>query len=113
MATTFTWSINSMDVIPSIDSYQDFVSSLEWKLTGSDGTNTEFIEVGFAYKPEDITSYVPHDQLTEEQVIGWVHSRLGETGIEHFESVVQKKLDDSKLPNITTESKPLPWASKE
>lgn len=111
MATTFTWSIIQMKVYPEIDGKQDFVSSAEWQLTGDNGTNTASTSALFGYKPEDITNFTPYNQLTEETVIGWVKDRLGADGVAHFESIVQTKLDEKKVPDVAPEDKKLPWAA--
>jgi len=111
MATTFTWSIIQLNVYPEIDGKQNFVSSAEWQLTGDDGKNTSFTSALFGYKPEDVTSFTPYNELTQDQVLGWVKDRLGADGIAHFKSVVQKQLDDMQVPDIQPTPEPLPWAT--
>ena len=99
-----------MQVYSEIDNLKDFVSSAEWQLTGDNGINTASTSALFGYKLEDSTGFTPYNQLTEETVIGWVKNRLGAEGITHFESLVQKLLDDKTTPDVMPEDKKLPWA---
>lgn len=108
MATTFTWSILQMQTA-NVDNLQNFVCSAEWQLTGNDGVNTSSTSALFAYKTEDVTSFTPYTQLTEDQVLGWVKDRLGANGIAHFEGIVQSQLDKMATPFVNPEPQPLPW----
>ena len=109
MATTFTWSILQMQTYPNVDNLQNFVSAVEWQLTGTDGVKTASTSALFAYRPEDITSFTSYDQLIETEVLGWVQDRLGSEGIAHFQQIVQTKLDQEQTTLLQPENKPLPW----
>lgn len=52
--------------------------------------------------------YTPYDQLTQEQVIGWVQSALGETGVADYEARVDAQIEGVINPPVVTQ--PLPWA---
>jgi hypothetical protein len=110
MATTFTWSINEMETYPKIDNLDNFVAFVEWQLTGDDGKNTSFTKAVFGYKPQDVTGFTPYNELTQEQVLGWVKDRLGAEGVAHFESVVQQQLDSMDIKVDPAIPQPLPWA---
>ena len=110
MATTFTWSILEMQTA-NVDNLQNFVCSATWELTGDDGKNISSTSSIFGYKPEDVTGFTPYNQLTQDQVLGWIKNRLGADGIAHFEGIVQKQLDDMSENTINPEPQPLPWSN--
>lgn len=111
MTTIFTWSITEMQVRADVDNLKNFVSIVNWELTGDDGVNTSSVVSAFGFKPDDTINYTPYEELTQDQVIGWVKDRLGANGISHFEGIVQSQLDNVTTPSVTPEPKPLPWVT--
>lgn len=59
--------------------------------------NTEFTQI-VPYKSPDSPGFIPFDQLTEAETIGWVQSCLGPQRIALIEEALQRSIDQQKLP---------------
>ena len=106
--TTFTWSILAMNTLQSVDGSPDIVVSANWQLTGVQDIHSANITAWAQFNlPQG--DYTPFNQLTEEQVIGWVKNGYGEHGVEAFERNVQDRLDALLAPTIIPEPAALPW----
>ena len=110
MSATFNWVIEWMQCKPSEGSYTDVVITAGWRCNGSQTANavdylgTSYASVGFAM-PEG--SFTPYDQLTQDQVLGWVWAGgLDKTLVE---SGVQDQIDTAMKPPVV--QPPLPWAT--
>lgn len=107
MAITYIWNVIQMDAYPEKDGLTDVVFMAHWTLSGTDGTYT-----GYAYGTANITlneegTYTPYDELTQEQVVGWVKNSLGEEGVTVTEDNVAQQIADQANPPVVTP--PLPW----
>jgi hypothetical protein len=105
--TTFTWTISRLDCYPQYDNQTDVVFTVHWQLTGTDGTHTGSVysTCGITYKAD--TPYTPYDQLTKNQVLGWIWAN----GVDKdsAEAAVQTQIDNQINP--PTISPPLPWVN--
>lgn len=106
MATTYTWSVVQMNAYPEVDGEQDVVFTVHWTLSGTDGTYT-----GSTYGSAGVTvdgsgSFTPYDQLTQEQVLGWVW----DSGVDkdEQEANVAAQIENQVNPKVVTPA--LPWA---
>lgn len=107
MATIYTWTIDSMFCIPQEDGKTNIVTDVIWTLTGNDGefTANESGGVGLTYDPTK--NYTPYNELTQDQVIQWAQSIMGEELIGYYKGLIEKKLYDLKYPPLV--NPPLPW----
>ena len=69
--------------------------------------------VGYVYGSAGLTldpeaTYVPYADLTKEQVVGWVHTALGEEQVAAYEASVLAQIELQKNPTVVTPT--LPWA---
>ena len=108
MAVTNTWAVVQMDAYPEEDGETDVVFNVHWTLTGTDGTYT-----GSVYGTQGVTTdpdapFTPYADLTQEQVIGWVQSAMGEEQVASYEANVAQQIEDQINPPVVTP--PLPWA---
>jgi len=79
-------------------------------LTGVDGQYTASIDGNSLFTMQEGT-FTPYDQLTQEQVIGWVQAQLGEQGVANFEANVQGQIDTQVNPPVPPQNTPLPWGA--
>ena len=109
MANTYTWTVDRMDCYPTQGSNADVVFAVYWHIEGTDGVNSagSYSNTKITLDPSD--TFVPFPQLTEGQVIGWVHEALGEDGIAQWEGSVDSHL--SLLAGPATVTPDLPWAA--
>jgi hypothetical protein len=111
--TNWTWYVSSMYTVKEIPNKPDYVAMVTWRLIGSDGVNKS--DVGNNAVFEEISSdadFVPFENLTEEMVLGWVKTQLGEEGITFYKAQAQAEIDVLSAPVITPEFKPLPWSNE-
>ncbi len=106
MSATFTWSVTAMDCYPKADGQTDVVFTVHWTLSGTDGTyNGSVYSTCSVPAPEG--TFTPYDQLTQEQVLGWIWAN----GVDKqsAEAAVQQQIDNQINPPVVTP--PLPWAN--
>jgi len=107
MATTFEWSITQMNCYPQAEGQSDVVFCCHWTCSGTDGTynGSVYSTCGVTYKAD--TPYTPYDQLTQNQVLGWIWS----SGVDKdsAEAAVQTQIDNQINPPVV--SPQLPWTN--
>jgi hypothetical protein len=108
MANQFFWSVNSMTAYPEAEGEQNVVFQIAYVVSATDGTYN-----AAAYGSVDTTyvagtPFTPYDQLTLDQVNGWVADALGPDGIAKAQAdcdaAIAAQQDTSKP--VTP---PLPW----
>jgi hypothetical protein len=104
--TTFTWSIFSMPAYPQEAEESDVVFQVNWQCQAQDGAYTALSagSVPVAYTAG--TPFTPYDQLTQEQVWGWINPSIDRPEIE---ANLQAMIDAQKTPEVVTP--PLPWSN--
>lgn len=108
MANTYTWKIEQLDCIPSVDGQINVVSNVHWRVSATDGTNTTEI-----YKSQPLTfdgtkAFVNYADLTKDQVIGWVQEAMGIDAVTRLQQILDNQLKALANPPII--KPPLPWA---
>ena len=108
MTISYTWAVNSMTAYPKYAELTDVVFQVAYVVSATDGTynSAAYGSVDVTYVPG--TVYTPYDQLTLEQVNGWVAGALGPDGIAKAQADCDAAIaaqQDTNLP-ITP---PLPW----
>jgi hypothetical protein len=108
MAITYNWTIQAMDCVPQEDGHTDVVVVAHWNVSASDGTYTSSVygTQSFTYNPE--SSFTPYEDLTQEQVVGWVQEAMGEEQVASLEANLDQQIANQINPPIVTP--PLPWA---
>lgn len=104
--TTFTTTITRMYTLQQPD--PNYVVNVLWEVTGVDGNNTASIggntQFDSSQAPE---SFIPYDQLTQTQVIGWIPVEQ----IASAQACVQGQINSMITPPVSPESTPLPWSA--
>jgi hypothetical protein len=100
MATTYTWLIQQMDRLTS----DGFVVTVHYNVSAVDGdySASTYGTVGYTDQPGE--QYTPYDQLTEEQVVGWVQESLGKDTVE---ASLDSQIEAQKNP---VQESGMPWA---
>lgn len=102
--TTFTTTITALYTLQQPD--PDYVVTAMWEVTGVDGVNTASISGNTQFSSSEASGdFVPFDQLTETEVIGWIP----ESEISNAQSCVQGQIDSMITPPVSPENTPLPW----
>lgn len=112
MSATINWTVTAMDCYPQEAGQTDVVFVVHWTCSGTQENNGTTYN-GSVYSttavpaPEAGTPFTPYDQLTQEQVLGWVWAN----GVDQdaTEAAVQQQIDNQINPPVVTP--PLPWAT--
>ena len=112
MAIIYSWSVTSMYTLPEVEGETDVVVLAQWAVSGTDGTYSETLgsnTTQFTISA-DSPNFTPYDELTEEQVVGWIQGVLGEDGVASYEATIAGSIDSQANPPVTPSEQPLPWA---
>jgi hypothetical protein len=104
--TTFNWQILSMPAYPQDDGQSDVVFQVNWSCGAlEDRLSASSVgSVPVAYTAG--TPFTPYNQLTQEQVWGWINPSIDRPEIE---ANLQAMIDEQKNPPVVTP--PLPWSN--
>lgn len=83
------------------------VFTVHWNLTGVDGEYTGSVYGAQALSGPEGSTFTPYADLTEEEVIGWVQSAMGEEEVAELEANVAGQIAGKKNPTVVTPG--LPW----
>ena len=105
MATTYTWSITSMQCYPTLDTYQNVIFNVSWLCTGINDNYQGSVYSNCAVVLNPLSPYTPYEQLTQDQILNWVWS----SGIDKIamEATVEQQIQNQITPPVI--SPPLPW----
>ena len=108
MANTYTWTVTSMANYPTYQSLTDVVFSVNYNVTGTDGTNTATLSRSQLVTYDPGETFIPYANLTNDIVIGWVQSALTANGVASVEAQVDTAVAQAALPE--PQVSPLPWS---
>ena len=109
MAITYNWTISQLEVKPAEADVTNVVVTAHWRLDGTDGTHSAGVYGSIATKPyEPGEPFTPYDQLTKEQVVGWVEKALGEEQVQQYKDSIAQQIEQQVNPLIVTP--PIPWS---
>lgn len=103
--TTFNWTIAAMDCHPTAQGQSNVVFNVHWRCGATDGEHNADVYGTCGVKFTGGT-YTPYDQLTQEQVIGWVWAN----GVskEEIETSLTRQIEALVNPKQVT--LPVPWS---
>ena len=110
-----SWKITKLTAYNTLSGFDDVVCHAKWTLrgtvTGSDSKeySSEFpgatpLTVGTL----TLSSFTPYEELTQDQVIGWVKDTLGEEQVTSIETGLATQIEQKLHP---TDAQGLPWGS--
>jgi hypothetical protein len=95
-----------MDCYSQEGANADVVFVVHWTCSGTDGTYNSSIYATCGV-PSPSGSFTPYDQLTQNQVLGWIWANgVNKTAIE---SAVVQQINNQINPPVV--SPPLPWVA--
>jgi len=103
--TTITWIVNGVECAPSMDGYENVVvkAVAECRAQKSDVTRSVYFEW---LSTEIGAPFTPFDQLTEQQVLGWIWSTTVNKDAAEAEAA---RMVEAEFQRSQTVSPPLPW----
>lgn len=108
MSNTYEWSIFRLDVKPILNNLSDVVVTVHWSVIGSDtlGHASAYSSVTELTEPTN-GSFTEFANLSEDTVIGWVQSSLGQEEVNRIKGVIDDNINTQIMPVITSPA--LPW----
>lgn len=125
MSNTYSWNITNLECYPEKDSQKDVVfniyyyveafSSETHDVTQLDGvvTKNPYQATECGMQPVAYISgspFTPFEQLTQDEVIGWVKDGLGNDGVASLITKLDGKINEQINPAVVSPS--LPWETK-
>jgi hypothetical protein len=107
--TNFTWNVTQL-YTQTIDGKEDYVVLANCVTIGVDGEYTASVPNVIEFSTEEVTTFIPYADLTEEIVVGWIKEVLGEEGVLAIEESIADQIAMQKNPPVTPEITPLPWS---
>lgn len=115
---TYKWNFNPLTCYTHESGYDDVVFTVHWQLSGTSGSINESGSVvpqynaqiigtqGFTFSP-DSGSFTPFNELTFDQVRGWIETAIGEERITQMSASIAQQIQDQITPVIV--NLPAPW----
>ena len=107
--TTYNWNCKTVDAYPLVGENVDVVYNVHWRVIAvsdqvdSKGNAYQTSAIGTqVLNTEDITDFIPFDQLTNDQVVQWVKDTMGEERVSSLESNLQSQIDNLITPTSVT-----------
>ena len=104
--TTFNWQIVSMEAYPQAEGEQDVVFTVNWSCSVTKGPFRPMASGAVLVTYTAGEPFTPYDQLTQEQVWGWINPSIDRPAVE---ANLQAMIDAQKNPPVVTP--PLPWSN--
>lgn len=109
MSATFNWVVASMSAHPQAEGETDVVFQVAWQCYGEQVSGGEtFNQMASGTTPvtyQQGSPFTPYDQLTQDQVLGWVWTSGVNKAV--IEADVQQLIDLQINPPVVMP--PLPW----
>lgn len=107
MSISYAWTITGMECVKSIDGLSDVVISVSWQCSGDDGDGHEGSATGKAnVTPYSGGTFIPYNDLTQNDVIGWLSSCIN---MESIEDGIAYAINAQVNPVVVYP--PLPWSN--
>ena len=101
-----TWKIDGL--VSQVTTQQvegPLVVSVHWRVTAQDGSFAGNVSGQQEIVYDPATDFTPYEDLTETQVLGWVHVAMGDQRTA-YEDMVMQQIEQKKAEPIVL---PLPW----
>ena len=102
------WKIEKIDCISQLGDLSNVVYSIHWRVYASEGDDTTSVYGSSEIEVSSDDGFIPFDQLTEEVVLGWTFSALGDENKAIAELGATSALERLLAPKIITND--VPWS---
>ena len=105
----YTWKVTKL-YTETIEGKKDYVVIANCETIGVDGEFTASVPNVIQFSTEEVTTFIPYADLTEELIVGWIKEVLTEEGVLAIEESIANQIAMQKNPPVTPEITPLPWS---
>ena len=100
----YNWNCQTVDAYPQDGEYTDVVYNIHYRVQGEDSETayksdiigTQILSVS------DITEFKPFNELTNEDVVAWCKSAMGEEQVAQIEAGIANSIEDQVNPSSVT-----------
>jgi hypothetical protein len=111
MAIGYTWDCKTVDVYPTYDNHSDVVYNVHWRLNAesdqqdAEGNNYTATVYGTqTLTVDDIGSFIPFADLTNDTVTDWVTTAMGDDEVANLKSGLDSNIDSQINPTSETKT---------
>jgi len=94
---TYDWNCKTVDAYVEQSGNDDVVYNVHWRVTGTteqEGEQYSSTNIGTQQlNTADITDFIPFDEVTNEQVVAWTQSAMGEEQVTSIEESIASSID--------------------
>ena len=111
MALTYTWAVTSLKKTTD-GSVDNFVVQSTWTCTGTDEDGDSGTFNGatpFPLDSLDPATFIPYEDLTEADVLGWIQAVVVGSYKEHVDAQINKQIALVKDPVVEVPNGDFPW----
>ena len=108
MEVQYIWKITEIKAYPTYEDKTDVVCTVVWQLVATTGEYGSQLQGSIDLPTQNLTPFTPYDQLTQEQVLGWVKDIMGPDQVAQYENGALADLELLINPPIV--NLPLPWS---
>jgi len=108
--TTYTWNVTAL-YTETIAGEQNYVVIANYNVVGVDGTHEASLSNIARFSTESVSPFIPYEDLTEADVIGWIQADLGTDGVNNLYACIQGQIDSQINPPVVPQNTPLPWVT--
>jgi len=106
---TYSWNCRIVDCYPTFEDWSDVVYNIHWTYTATSSTKDEHDNpytatiIGTQTKStDDITDFIPFEDLDNEIVTGWVTDSMGEDRVQAYQDSLDSQIADKITPKSIT-----------
>ena len=107
---TYNWNFNPLECYPTESGQTDVVFNVHWQLYASTGSYSASSIGVQSVGPLGSGSFTPYEDLTKEQVFGWVTSSMNayNTGsVDNMYASLERQIENQINPPVI--NLPAPW----
>lgn len=102
------FNVSQLDCYPELDNETDIVFQVHWDCTATEGEYSGRVYGTVGVTLDSEAPFTPYNQLTKDQVVGWVKDALGAETVVATEAAVLQQIEDQKNPKVISPA--LPWS---
>jgi len=105
-----TWSVSSCHFLNEFEGHEQVVDEVYYVVTSANAPPQPSVvgrhAASVSLRPLDLDPFTEWNNLTEEQVLGWIQSTLGPERVTAIEAQVAQSVSEDANP---TQGEGLPW----
>jgi hypothetical protein len=103
---TYNWNFNPLECYPTESDHSDVVFNVHWQLYATTGSYTASSIGTQVVGPLGTGSFTPFEDLTKDQVQGWVIEAMGTGSVEAMYASLANQIENQIVPPTVTLTSP-------